>query len=202
MFARRISKLKMYENSFHSQRSRSNVTNFQPPLAFTMAHISTKLHQFLSSSFWDFVQTVTDTHAQTHKQTDTAQNNTCSQHARAGNKVSRNIVGYHTCINNCNVIMKWNYQLTHSTNFLACLRAIILTPWHGHPVTNRHRSAYKKLKTSVSTDFQHSFTTGKGIKSPIKIIFSEKLFKNDEVVALSRKICPRFWTHHEGPHIG
>jgi len=35
----------------------SNVTNFEPLLAFTMGHIPTKLHQFLFSSFRDFVWT-------------------------------------------------------------------------------------------------------------------------------------------------
>jgi len=49
--------MEKYENSSQSQRSRSNVTNFQTLLAFTMGHIRTKLHQFLSSSFRDFVQT-------------------------------------------------------------------------------------------------------------------------------------------------
>jgi len=43
------------------QRSRSNVTNFQPLLTFTMGHIPTELHQFLISSLHDFVQTHTDT---------------------------------------------------------------------------------------------------------------------------------------------
>jgi len=33
-------------NSSYSQRSRSNITNSQPLLAFTMGHIFTKLHQF------------------------------------------------------------------------------------------------------------------------------------------------------------
>jgi len=58
---------------------RSNVTNFQTLLAFTMGHIPTKLHQFQTSSFRDFVRT--------DAQTDAAKNNTCLQHSwRAGNK--------------------------------------------------------------------------------------------------------------------
>jgi len=32
-----------------------NVTNFRSLLAFTMRHIPTKLHQFLTSSLWDYV---------------------------------------------------------------------------------------------------------------------------------------------------
>jgi len=66
------SELKKYD--FSSQGQRSNVTNFQTLLAFPMGYIPTKLHQFLTSSFWDFLQT----DAQTHRQT--AKNNTCSQH--------------------------------------------------------------------------------------------------------------------------
>jgi len=46
-----------------TQGQRSNVTNFQPLSAFTMAHIRTKLHQFLISSFRDFVQTGKQTNA-------------------------------------------------------------------------------------------------------------------------------------------
>jgi len=46
-----------YENSSQSQKLRSNVTNLQSLLAFAMGHITTKLHQFLISSFRDFVQT-------------------------------------------------------------------------------------------------------------------------------------------------
>jgi len=49
--------------------SQSNVTNFQPLLAFTMGHIPTKSYHVLMSTFQDFVQT------------DTAKNNTCSQHS-------------------------------------------------------------------------------------------------------------------------
>jgi len=52
------------------QRSRSNVTNFEPLLAFTMGRIPTKLHQFPISSFRDFLRT--------NSQTDVAKNNTCS----------------------------------------------------------------------------------------------------------------------------
>jgi len=48
-----------------------------------MRHIPTKLHQFLISSFQDFVQT----DAQTHRQTDNAENNTRLQCSwRMGNK--------------------------------------------------------------------------------------------------------------------
>jgi len=49
----------------------SNVTNFQTLLAFTMWHIRTNLHQFLISSFRDFVRTDRLTDAQT----DAAKNN-------------------------------------------------------------------------------------------------------------------------------
>jgi len=47
--------LNKYENSSQDQRSRSNVTNFQTLLAFTVVHISTESRQFLISSFRDFV---------------------------------------------------------------------------------------------------------------------------------------------------
>jgi len=55
-----------YQNSSQGQRSRSNVTNFQPLLVFTMGHIRTKLHQFLTRGFQDFVWTDrrTDRHHQ------------------------------------------------------------------------------------------------------------------------------------------
>jgi len=49
--------MKKYLNSSQGQRSRSNVTDFQSLLAFTVGHTSTKLHQFLISSFRDFVWT-------------------------------------------------------------------------------------------------------------------------------------------------
>jgi len=49
---------KKYKNSSQRQRSRSNVTHFQL-LAFTVGHIPAKLHQFLISSFRDFVWTDT-----------------------------------------------------------------------------------------------------------------------------------------------
>jgi len=65
--------MKKYENNSQGQRSRSNVTNFRPLLAFIMGHISTKLRQFLISSFRDFVQI--------DRQTDAAKDNTCSQHS-------------------------------------------------------------------------------------------------------------------------
>jgi len=61
---------KKYENS--SQGERSNLTNFQPLLAFTIEQIPAKFHQFLISSFRDFVET----DAQIHRQTDSAKNNT------------------------------------------------------------------------------------------------------------------------------
>jgi len=67
--------LKRYENSSQGKRSRSNVTIFEPLLSFTMWHIPTKSHQFLVSSFGDFVRT----DKQTDSRTDAAENNTCSQ---------------------------------------------------------------------------------------------------------------------------
>jgi len=48
---------------------RSNVTNFQPLLAFNMRHIPTKLHRFLTSSFQDFLQRDTQTDTQTPAKT-------------------------------------------------------------------------------------------------------------------------------------
>jgi len=51
--------LKKYDNSSQGQRSESNVTNFEPLQAFTIGHISTKLHQFLIYSFRDFMRTDT-----------------------------------------------------------------------------------------------------------------------------------------------
>jgi len=59
-----------YENGSQDHRSRSNVTNFQSLLAFTMGHIPTKLDQFVNSSFFRFcadVQTDRDTQAVTAK---------------------------------------------------------------------------------------------------------------------------------------
>jgi len=56
-----------YVNSSQGQRSRSNVTNFQSLLAFTMGHIPTKLHQFLIRSFRDFVRIGTHTHRYTNR---------------------------------------------------------------------------------------------------------------------------------------
>jgi len=44
-----------YFNSFQGQRSRSDVTNFQPLLALAVGHIPSKLHQFLFCSFQYFV---------------------------------------------------------------------------------------------------------------------------------------------------
>jgi len=76
-------KLKKYRNSSQSQRSKSNVTTFQPPLAFTMGHIPTNLHQFLFSIFRDFVQLQTD--SQTPPKTIPA----CSIHA-GKNKITNN----------------------------------------------------------------------------------------------------------------
>jgi len=55
-----------------SQKSRSNVTNFAPVLAFTMGHIPTKLHQFLTGIFQDIVQTDRRTDSKT-QQTHTKQ---------------------------------------------------------------------------------------------------------------------------------
>jgi len=55
------------ENNYQGQKSRSNVINFQTLLAFIVGHIPTKLHQFLISSFRDFVRT--DTHRQTPPKT-------------------------------------------------------------------------------------------------------------------------------------
>jgi len=60
--------MKKYENSSQGQRSRSNVTNFQPFPVFPMAHIPTKLHRFSTSSFRDFVRTDTQTHRRRQKQ--------------------------------------------------------------------------------------------------------------------------------------
>jgi len=62
-------KYKKYEETLLGQRSRSNVTNFQPLLAFTTGHIPSKLHQFPTNSFC--VDRQTDT------QTDTAKNAIC-----------------------------------------------------------------------------------------------------------------------------
>jgi len=64
---RYVWQIKKYENSSQGQRSRSNVTNFQSLLGFTMGHIPTKLHQFLTGSFRDFVQTGRQTNAQTDR---------------------------------------------------------------------------------------------------------------------------------------
>jgi len=49
---------------------RSNVTNFQPLLVFTMGRIPTKLHRFPTSSFRDFMRTdrQTDKHRRRQKQ--------------------------------------------------------------------------------------------------------------------------------------
>jgi len=52
--------------------------------AFTMGDIPIKLHQFLISSFQDFVQT----DRQTHRQTDAAKSNNCLPHSwHAGNDI-------------------------------------------------------------------------------------------------------------------
>jgi len=59
--------------------SLSHVANFQPPLAFTMGHIPTKLHQFLTRNFWDFVRRDRRTHRQTPSKTTSA----CSMRAGA-----------------------------------------------------------------------------------------------------------------------
>jgi len=79
------SEMKKYENSLQGQRSRSHVTNFQLLLEFTVWLIPTKLHQFLISSFRDFVRT----DARRDREIDTAKNSTCSQHSwRTCKKVS------------------------------------------------------------------------------------------------------------------
>jgi len=52
--------LEKYENSSQGQSSRSNVTNFQSLLAFTMGRMTTELHRFLIGSFQDFLRTDTD----------------------------------------------------------------------------------------------------------------------------------------------
>jgi len=61
-------KPKKYLNSSQNQRSRLNIINFQTLLAFTMGHIPTKLHQFLISSFRDFVRTDAQTDRRHQKQ--------------------------------------------------------------------------------------------------------------------------------------
>jgi len=63
-----MSGLEKYKNSSQGQRSRSNVINFQQLLAFTMRHILTKLHQFPTSSFRDFLRTDIQTHRRQKKQ--------------------------------------------------------------------------------------------------------------------------------------
>jgi len=73
--------IQKYENSSQGQRSRSNVTNFQTLLAFTMGHIPIKLHRFPTSSFREFLRTDAQMHRQTDSQTDSTKNNTCSQHS-------------------------------------------------------------------------------------------------------------------------
>jgi len=55
-------------------------SRFQPLLAFTGIHIPTKLRQFLTSSLGDFLWTVTQRDAQTDRQTDATNSNSCSQH--------------------------------------------------------------------------------------------------------------------------
>jgi len=73
------------------QRSRSNVTNFQPILAFTVGHIPTKLHRFLIGSFRDFVRRERRTDRQTDRQT---QPKTIpARRMRAGSSKVQNIVG-------------------------------------------------------------------------------------------------------------
>jgi len=57
-----------YESDFKGQRLRSNVTNFRAILVFMMRHIPTKLHQFLISSFRDFVRTDRLAHTDRHRQ--------------------------------------------------------------------------------------------------------------------------------------
>jgi len=57
------SKMKKYDNSSQGQTSRTYV--FQTLLAFTMEHIPTMVHQFMVSSFRDFVRTGAQTDRQT-----------------------------------------------------------------------------------------------------------------------------------------
>jgi len=59
--------VKKDKNSFQGQESRSNVTNFQSLLTFTVGHIPTKLYQFLISSFRGFVRTDTQMQRQMDK---------------------------------------------------------------------------------------------------------------------------------------
>jgi len=61
-----VSETEKNENS--SQGQRSNITNFEPLLAFTVRHIPSKLHQFPTSSFWDFVRTDAQTDRRGQKQ--------------------------------------------------------------------------------------------------------------------------------------
>jgi len=79
---------KKYEDSSQDQRSRKNVTNFQPLLAFPMRHISTKLHWFPTSSLRFSANRQTDRHI------DAAKNNICSQHAKRKTKMLRVIIRY------------------------------------------------------------------------------------------------------------
>jgi len=70
---------KMKKNTKITPGQRSNDTNFPTLLAFTVAHIPTKLHRFRIYSFGDFVHTDTQTDIR-------RPNNTCLQHSwRAGN---------------------------------------------------------------------------------------------------------------------
>jgi len=67
-----------------------------------VGHIPTKLHQFLTHRFRDFLQT----DAQAHRQTDATKNNTCSQHSwRAGKNKPYNeveaVTQPYTCYTAC-----------------------------------------------------------------------------------------------------
>jgi len=81
--------LNKYEDSSQGQRSRSNVTNFQTPLAFTMGHIFTTLHQLWSVAFVIMC-------GQPQRQTDTQTlpKTTLARSVRAGDNVMRQQVTY------------------------------------------------------------------------------------------------------------
>jgi len=78
--------------------SRSNITNFQVLLMFIMGHIPTKLHQFLISSFRNFLRTDTQIHSQIHRHTVAAQ--TIPTRSTAGAQVKTpTLILHHTSIN-------------------------------------------------------------------------------------------------------
>jgi len=92
------SEMKKYETNSQGQRSRSNVTNFQPRLAFTIGHIPTKLHQFLISSFRDFMRKVRQTDRQTDRRRQ-KQYLLAAYGWRAGNKIHK--MACHLRLTNC-----------------------------------------------------------------------------------------------------